>query len=129
MVLKRPDGQSQFSVQLALQAAVRSPIQKVVEWVRDNPQATLSISGLAQRAGMSTRNFARTFRRDTGMTPAKFIEATRVDTAQRLLEETNLPLQRVAAACGFARLESLRRAFIRQLGVRPVEYRARFRTP
>jgi transcriptional regulator GlxA family with amidase domain len=127
MFLKRPGGQSQFSVQLATQTAVRSPIERVLQWVRDNPQAELSVVALAQRAGMSARNFARTFRQDTGLTPAEFVEATRVDIARRLLEETDLPLQRVASASGFGRSEALRRAFIRRLGVRPIEYRSRFR--
>jgi len=128
LFLKRPGGESQISVQLTMQGAVRSPIQQVVEWVRDNPKAALSVSGMARRAGMSERNFARAFRQDTGTTPAKFVEATRVDAARRLLEETDLPLQRIATVSGFSRAETLRRAFIRRFGVSLVEYRARFRT-
>ena len=62
------------------------------------------------------------------ITPADFVEATRVDAGRRLLEETDLPLQRVASVSGFGRTEALRRAFLRQLGVRPSDYRARFRS-
>jgi transcriptional regulator GlxA family with amidase domain len=89
MFLKRPGGQSQFSVQLAAQVASRTPILEVQQWVRDNPQAKLSVRELAQRASMSERSFARVFRGQTGMTPADFVEATRVDAARRLLEETD----------------------------------------
>jgi transcriptional regulator GlxA family with amidase domain len=128
MFLKRPGGQSQFSVQLAAQAASRTPILEVQQWIRDNPQVKLSVRKLAQRAGMSERSFARVFRSQTGITPADFVEATRVDAARRLLEETNLPLQRVASASGFGSTEALRRVFLRQMGLRPSDYRSRFRT-
>ena len=126
MFLKRPGGQSQFSIQLAAQTASRTPILEVQQWIRDNPQAGLSVRELAQRAGMTERSFARVFRSQTGITPGDFVEATRVDAARRLLEETNLPLQRVASASGFGSTEALRRAFVRQLGVRPTDYRSRF---
>ncbi len=124
--LKRPGGYPQLSVQLAAQIAMRSPIQLIQEWIRDHPKADLSIPELARRAGMSERNFSRIFRQESGVTPADFVEATRVDAAQRLLEETSLPLQRVASACGFSGSDALRRAVRRASGVGPREYRARF---
>jgi transcriptional regulator GlxA family with amidase domain len=128
MFLKRPGGQSQFSIQLAAQAASRTPILEVQQWIRDNPRAKLSVRELAQRAGMTERSFARVFRGQTGITPADFVEATRVDAARRLLEETDKPLQRVASVSGFGSTEALRRAFVRQLGIRPTDYRSRFRS-
>lgn len=125
--LKRPGGHPQISAQLAAQMATRSPIQHVQEWVRDHPKACLSVPELARRAVMSERNFTRVFRQETGTTPAAFVEATRVDIARRLLEETGLPLQRIAASCGLSGLHALRRAFLRRLGVSPTAYRLRFR--
>ena len=125
--LKRPGGQSQFSAHLASQAEAGSPIERVQEWVRNNLQADLSVASLAQQAHMSRRNFVRAFRRETGMTPIEYVEAIRVEMARGLLEETNLPLQRVASRSGFANTEGLRRAFVRRLGVRPLEYRSHFR--
>jgi transcriptional regulator GlxA family with amidase domain len=125
--LKRPGGQSQFSAHLASQSEAGSPIESVQEWVRNNLQADLSVDSLAQQARMSRRNFVRAFRRETGMTPIQYVEAVRVEMARGLLEETNLPLQRVALRSGFANTEGLRRAFVRRLGVRPLEYRSRFR--
>jgi transcriptional regulator GlxA family with amidase domain len=98
--LKRPGGQSQFSIELATQAATGSPIQHVQQWLRDNAAARPSVRQLAERAGMGERTFARAFRRETGMTPADYLEAVRVDMARRRLEQSNLPLQRVAALCG-----------------------------
>ena len=128
MFLKRPGGQSQFSVQLAAQRATRSPIQQVQDWARDNLRANLSVPALSRRAAMSERNFARVFHRETGMTPAEFVEATRLDAARRLIEEAGLPLQRIALECGFASSDALRRAFLRRLKVTPQDYRSRFRS-
>lgn len=128
MFLKRPGGQSQFSVHLAAQIATRPPIEQIQDWLRDNPRADLSNPALARHAAMSERNFIRVFRQQTGITPGDFVEATRVDVARRLLEETELPLQRIAARSGFSGPHALRRAFIRRMGVSPTEYRLRFRS-
>jgi len=76
---------------------------------------------------MSVRNFTRVFQRESGMTPADFVETARVDSARRLLEDTETPLQRVASACGFANPDTMRRAFLRRIGTGPKEYRERFR--
>ncbi len=62
------------------------------------------------------------------MTPGHFVEAIRVDMARCMLQDTNQPLQRIATACGFSTTEALRRAFVRQLGVTPRQYRARFQS-
>jgi transcriptional regulator GlxA family with amidase domain len=61
-----------------------------------------------------------------GTTPARMVEKIRVEAVRRLLEETDLPIKRVAEACGFGAEERLRRAFARQVGTTPAEYRARF---
>jgi transcriptional regulator GlxA family with amidase domain len=127
MFLKRSGGQAQFSIQLAAQTASGTPILEVQQWIRDNPKAKLSVRELARRACMTERSFARVFRNQTGITPADFVDATRVDAARRLLEEADLPLKRVAETTGFGSTEALRRAFLRQTGVRPSDYRTRFR--
>lgn len=128
MYLKRPGGQSQFSAQLAAQFVAREPIQRVQQWIRDHLRQDLSVAQLAREAGMSQRNFARAFVQETHVTPADFVELTRIDEARRLLEETKLSLQRVALNSGFSGTQAMRRAFCRRLDVAPREYRERFRT-
>jgi transcriptional regulator GlxA family with amidase domain len=128
MFVKRSGGQSQFSVHLAAQIAERAPIQQVREWILNNPEANHSISNLARVAGMSERNFSRVFGHETGMTPADYVEAIRIDTARRLLESTTQPLQRVASSSGFASADAMRRAFLGRIGSTPLGYRRRFRT-
>jgi len=126
MFLKRPGGQSQFSAPLAAQIADRSAIRDVQNWVLENLAQPLSVDHLADRAGMSVRNFARNFKRETQTTPAEFVERARLDTARRLLEETKQPMKWIAGVAGFGDANTLRRAFLRQLGVTAADYRRRF---
>ena len=127
MFLRRPGGQSQFSVQLAAQSADREPIRDLQGWIADHLSEDLSVGRLARRSAMSARNFARVFRRETGLTPATFVARTRVEAARRRLEESADGIDRIAQHCGFGTRESMRRAFIRSLHVPPSAYRSRFR--
>jgi transcriptional regulator GlxA family with amidase domain len=77
---------------------------------------------------MSPRNFARAYAAATGVTPAKAVEALRVEAARRLLEETAKPIGWVAHECGFGDDERMRRSFMRWVGVSPSDYRGRFRS-
>ena len=128
MFLRRPGGQSQFSAQLSAQLAERDGLRDVQGWIAEHPEAELTVPALARRAHMSPRNFARAFRRETGVTPAAYVEAQRVEAARRLLETTAGNVAEVAAGCGFARPETMHRAFRRVLGVAPAQYRRHFRT-
>ena len=128
MFLRRPGGQSQFSAQLSAQLAERDGLRDVQGWIAEHPEAELTVPALARRVHMSPRNFARAFRRETGVTPAAYVEAQRVEAARRLLETTAGNVAEVAAACGFGRPETMHRAFRRVLGVAPAQYRRHFRT-
>lgn len=123
---RRPGGQSQFRRGGAAPLAERSSLQEVQSWIIARPAADHSIPALAERAGVSPRHFARIFRQELGLTPADFVEATRVDGARQMIEESRAPLKQVAAACGFADVNGLRRAFLRRLGVTPGDYQRRF---
>jgi transcriptional regulator GlxA family with amidase domain len=128
MFLKRPGGQSQFSAHLAAQMSGKSPIQQAQEYALAHLNSPLSVEVLADKAGMSVRNFARVFRKEMEMTPADFVEAARLDAARRMLQDTGAPLQRIADACGFGNVDVMRRAFIRNIGVSPLDYRRRFKS-
>jgi len=125
--LKRPGGQSQFSSHLAAQAASGGALRQLPQWILDHLDEDLSVESLAEQVAMSPRNFARVFLRETGQTPAKFVELARVDAARRLLEDDGLGLEQVAARCGFGSGEHMRRTFLRHLRVVPHDYRRRFR--
>ena len=125
--LRRPGGQSQFSAQLAALPAGHEPLRELQAWVPLNVGADLSVPALAERVAMSPRNFARTFRRETGMTPAAYVESLRVEQARIALESSDAPVDQIASQCGFGTVETMRRAFHRRLGVGPAAYRDRFR--
>jgi transcriptional regulator GlxA family with amidase domain len=127
LFLKRPGGQAQFSAQLAAQTADRAPLRELQAWIPDHLSEDLSVAALARRAVMSERNFARAFRRETGMTPAAYVEAARVESARIALETGELPVESVACRAGFGTVETMRRAFRRRVGVSPMDYRSRFR--
>ena len=123
MFFKRPGGQLQFSRKGEARPAGRSVLQEVQRWVAANPALPLSVEALADRAGLSPRHFARLFHAEVGVTPAAWVELTRVAAARALLEAgANAPKQ-VAAKCGFANADTLRRAFVKHVGVTPAEYR------
>jgi transcriptional regulator GlxA family with amidase domain len=124
--LKRPGGQSQFSVHLEAQTVSRGPLKDLPEWIVEHLDGDLSVEALASRAAMSPRNFARVFVRVTGTTPAKFVERARVERARRLLEEGAPSVETVASECGFGSAERMRRTFRRHLRVVPLDYRRRF---
>jgi transcriptional regulator GlxA family with amidase domain len=128
LFLKRPGGQSQFSVGLAAQATEHERIRELQAWAQAHLGSDLGIAKLAKRVAMSPRNFARVFSKEVGETPARWVERARVEAARRLLEESDDGVDAVASRCGFGTAETLRRAFLRQLRVAPSAYRARFRS-
>ena len=126
LFLKRPGGQSQFSAQLAGQMADRDSLRDLQSWVVEHPEADHSVEALASRVAMSPRHFARVFREEVGQSPARFVECVRVEAARRSLEESRRSLEEIADGVGFGTGETMRRAFLRQMGVGPSAYRERF---
>lgn len=123
MFLKRPAQQAQHSMQLSAQREQKHGSSELQAWIIEHLAEELDVARLARRAGMSRRNFCRAFSRDTGMTPSKFVEAARLEAAQRWLAESDVSIDDVAARVGFGSVETLRRTFRRALGVTPSDYR------
>ncbi len=125
MFFKRPGGQLQFSRKGAANPSGRAALQEVQRFVIAHPAEEAGLAVLASRAGLSPRHFARLFQQELGQTPAAWVAGVRLEQARQRLEAGERPKQ-VAAACGFGDIDSFRRAFMRQLGVSPAEYRRRF---
>ncbi|MCB8883935.1 GlxA family transcriptional regulator [Acidisoma cellulosilytica] len=123
--LKRPGGQAQFSAALALQAA-EDKFGALHDWINDHLAVELSLTVLAEQAGMSERSFSRHYAEATGQTPARAVERLRVEAARQMLCESRVPFKRVAQRCGFGSEETMRRSFLRLLAVTPQDYRSRF---
>ena len=115
---RRPGGQSQFSALLAMENP-QGRFAVLFDYLRTHLAAALTVEQLAARACMSARHFARAFREETGVTPAKAVERLRADAARAMLESGAHSVQEVAARCGFNDPERMRRAFLRLFGTPP----------
>jgi transcriptional regulator GlxA family with amidase domain len=128
LYLRRPGNQSQFSIVLAQQETSKEPLRHLQKWLLDHLDKNLTVETLAEQCSMSPRNFARVFQKEMKMTPGKYLEKLRVETARRRLEETNLGLDQIARECGLGSADTLRRIFLRQLKITPNQYRRSFKT-
>ena len=128
LYLRRPGTQSQFSAAMSAQLAQRHPLQEVQAYIHEHPAADLSLTALAERLHMSPRHFARVFTAEVGVSPGRYVERVRLETARRLLTDSHDSTEMVARAAGFGNYQALRRAFTSTLGVSPAEYRRRFGT-
>jgi transcriptional regulator GlxA family with amidase domain len=124
--LQRPGGQSQFSERLKAPVPSSSPLRSLLDRIVADPAGDHRVCTLAESAGLSERQLSRVFAQQAGTTPARFVERVRVEAARDLLEAGTLTTEAVAARCGFGSAETMRRAFLRVLGVGPGEYRRRF---
>ena len=125
--LKRAGGQSQFSVLVEADPPPQSPLRAVIDAVAANPAANHSVTSLAARASLSTRQLTRLFQSELGMSPARYVELVRVDFARGALE-SGRSVTETAGMAGFGSIETLRRVFVNHLGISPKAYRDRFRT-
>lgn len=127
MFLVRPGGQAQFSHMLSRQAITSQPLRELQVWMLEHLREDLTVERLAERIGMSSRHFTRVCLRETKMNPGQFVERMRVETAQQLMSSSALGLKQIADECGFGSADSMRRCFLRVLGVTAGEYARRFR--
>jgi transcriptional regulator GlxA family with amidase domain len=119
---RRSGGQSQFSSLLELKAP-SGRFGPLLSWARENLDQPLRVEDLAERAGMSSRHFARAFIGETGTTPSKAVERLRIEVARERVQSSGERIERVALATGFRDPERMRRAFIRAFGQPPQSLR------
>ena len=123
----RDGGQQQFVDLPVPTCGAGDPLTELLEWMGANLDQQVAVDDLARRAHMSPRHFARRFRASTGTTPHQWLLAQRVLLAQRLLESTDEPVERVAQRCGFASAAALRIHFQKATSTSPLAYRRAFR--
>jgi transcriptional regulator GlxA family with amidase domain len=122
----RTGGQAQFLEQPVPVTRDRT-LQRVQSWALERLHEPLTVEALAHEANMSPRHFARRFHSELGTAPLRWLLHERVRLAQRLLEQTDLPVQRIAERSGFGSAIALRRQFTRATGATPLAYRQTFR--
>ncbi|GAA2849258.1 helix-turn-helix domain-containing protein [Streptosporangium fragile] len=124
----RAGGQAQYVDHPVPPPSTGDPLGETLDWALRHLDRELTVDMLSAHAMMSRRTFDRRFRRATGTTPAQWLLHQRVLQAQRLLETTREPVERVARSVGFASAVALRPHFRRQVGVSPTAYRETFGT-
>jgi transcriptional regulator GlxA family with amidase domain len=106
--------------------AKREPIRAVQDAVESEPGGVHNINDLARIAAMSPRHFTRVFTDEVGEAPGAYVERVRTEAARRQLEQTDDTVVAIANRCGFGTAETMRRNFIRRVGVSPDQYRKTF---
>ncbi|MFF5178851.1 GlxA family transcriptional regulator [Micromonospora sp. NPDC000316] len=123
----RDGGQAQY-IEAPIPRMPEAPtLEPVLEWLMGHLDRPITVEELAARADMAPRTFARRFRAETGTTPHDWLTNQRVLLARRLLEETPLSVEAVAAQAGFGDAATLRHHFSRRVGATPHSYRTTFR--
>ena len=124
---QRQGGQAQF-IKDPVPERRAETLDPLLTWIVGHLDEPLDVDALTRRAAMSPRTFARRFRDETGTTPHAWITARRLHRAEQLLEETDLPVERIAADVGFGNAVTLRHHFTRIRRLSPQQYRRRFAT-
>jgi transcriptional regulator GlxA family with amidase domain len=124
--LRRPGGQSQFAAPVWMPRAKRTCIRDVQEAIESEPGGPHSVGELARLATMSPRHFTRVFTDEVGEAPGHYVERIRTEAARRQLQETDDTVVAIAGRCGFGTAETMRRNFIRRVGISPDQYRKAF---
>ena len=125
MPLERAGGQAQF-IEHASPSDAPGAMIRLLTWMEQNLSRDLPLPVIARRAAMSTRTLSRRFREQVGTTPAAWLAHARVRRAQRLLETTNLAIEKVATEAGFGSATVMREHFGTVVGTSPLAYRRAF---
>ena len=125
---QRGGGQAQF-VERSVSAAADDGLGRTRAWMLDRLGEPLTVTEMARHAVRSERSFMRHFRAETGTTPLRWLHEQRILQARRLLEETDLPVETVAARSGFGTATTMREHFGRSTRTTPTAYRRAFRRP
>ncbi|MFF4621275.1 helix-turn-helix domain-containing protein [Nonomuraea jabiensis] len=104
-------------------------VRRALALIAAEPGAAHSVASLARAVALSPSRFAHLFAAETGRSPMRAVREARVRHAASLLEVTDLDVGQVAAASGFVSPFHFSRAFSREYGLPPRDYRARRRPP
>jgi len=124
----RGGGQAQF-VERALPERSDDGLGATRSWMLERLEQPMTVAAMARHAVRSERSFMRHFRAETGSTPLRWLHEQRILHARRLLEETDMPVEDIAATSGFGTGTALREHFRRATHTTPTAYRRAFRAP
>ncbi|MFK3661794.1 GlxA family transcriptional regulator [Scandinavium sp. NPDC088450] len=123
MFFRRPANQSHYVRGQTLSLNGREALQELQRWTLTHLDRIHSLSDMADHIGLSTRHLNRLFQQQLNVRPGEWLEACRISRVKEMLEKEDVPLKTIANAVGYNSADSLRRAFIRQMGMTPPMYR------
>ncbi len=124
--LRRSGGQSQYSEPLQFQAKTSGSFGDLIAWIHAHLKQELTVTVLAERIGLSVRQFNRRFYEQFACTPAHYVETVRLNEARQRLLQAAASIERVADSLGFRSADVFRRAFLRRYGCTPSDYQRHF---
>jgi AraC-like DNA-binding protein len=92
---------------------------RICQYINSNLDQNISLEALAEMAGLSTHHFARAFKQSVGMPPHGYVLQRRIEHAQQMLRNTDLPMSEIALSAGFSDQSHLARHFRRITGTSP----------
>jgi transcriptional regulator GlxA family with amidase domain len=123
---KRDGGQNQYSNPLRFQTSSSDKFSSIITWIHHNYHLDLSLSDLADKASLCTRQFSRRFKKETGSSPIRFLQSVRLDEACNRLTSSSETIETISKSIGFTSADIFRRAFFNKFGISPRSYRDRF---
>ncbi|MDR1557710.1 MAG: helix-turn-helix domain-containing protein [Tannerellaceae bacterium] len=126
LFLKRPGNQTQYSTILESQKTDYQPVNKITDWIYNHLHEDITVERLAELSLMSPRNFARVFVRELKITPIKYVEKLRIETACRHLTDTQLTIDEIAHLSGLKNSLNMNRIFLKTFNTTPSQYRRSF---
>lgn len=121
------EGQLPFAVLARVRQCDDAVIRRCQAWAAEHFREASPVRAMVAQAGLPERSFARRFSRATGMTPLEYVHTLRLEDAKQRLETTDTPVESIALEVGYEDASFFRRLFRRKVGLRPVDYRRRFR--
>jgi transcriptional regulator GlxA family with amidase domain len=122
----RSDGQRSFAIMAPRFENSDRVIADTQTWIAENYTCENPVARMAERAGLTSRTFARRFRASTGYEPMDYVQSLRIEEAKQLLETEELNVEDVGHAVGYEDPTSFRRLFKRKAGLTPAAYRRKF---
>ena len=126
--LRRQGDQAQFSTLLSAQMNA-GRFSALIDRIENNLHGEWTVDAMAQSCAMSPRNFARQFHKAIGCPPRLYVERRRLERARALLEQSSQSIELIARDAGYASARQFGRAFLREFGASPSDYRSRFGLP
>jgi len=98
-------------------------------YIHDNLTRKLSVEEIAAHVHVSPRHLSRLFLKFSGVSPAQFIETTRLEKAKQLLGNSNRSIKEISTSCGYKSVHHFTRAFSRHTGTTPAAFRRTGKLP